>query len=324
MIDLQSYDYIILAYSGGKDSTACYLHLLEEGVPAESIELWHHDVDGQEGSTLMDWPCTRDYCRVFAESMGSPLYFSWKKGGFEREMLRDNAPTAPTCFELPDGRIEWVGGNGPANTRLKFPQVSANLSVRWCSAYLKIDVCASAIRNQYRFVNSRTLVVTGERAEESKARANYKEFEPDRADNRNGKRSVRHVDHWRPVHSWDEQKVWDIIKRHRIRVHPCYYLGWGRCSCAACIFGSAHQFASVHAINPNQIAKLVAYEEQFGHTLKRKKSIPELVVEGTPYAMRQEDIDDALSEEMRKPILVPRSERWRLPAGAFGESCGPT
>lgn len=36
----------IVAFSGGKDSVAMVLHLLEIGVPKESIHLHHHDVDG--------------------------------------------------------------------------------------------------------------------------------------------------------------------------------------------------------------------------------------------------------------------------------------
>ncbi len=64
---LDTYATIIVAFSGGKDSVACVLHLLELGVPRERIELWHHDVDGREGSTLMDWPVTRAYCRAFAD-----------------------------------------------------------------------------------------------------------------------------------------------------------------------------------------------------------------------------------------------------------------
>jgi tRNA(Ile)-lysidine synthase TilS/MesJ len=61
-MDLASYDVIIVAFSGGKDSAACVLHLLDLGVPKHKIELWHHLVDGREGSTLMDWPCTEAYC----------------------------------------------------------------------------------------------------------------------------------------------------------------------------------------------------------------------------------------------------------------------
>jgi tRNA(Ile)-lysidine synthase TilS/MesJ len=103
--DLNSYDVIVVAFSGGKDSIACVLHLLELGVPRERIELWHHDVDGREGSSLMDWPVTRDYCRAFAAAFGLPIFFSWKVGGFEREMCRDNARTAPTGSRLPTAAL---------------------------------------------------------------------------------------------------------------------------------------------------------------------------------------------------------------------------
>lgn len=56
--DVLAYDCYVVAFSGGKDSVALVLHLLELGVPAEKIELWHHLVDGREGSALVDWPCT--------------------------------------------------------------------------------------------------------------------------------------------------------------------------------------------------------------------------------------------------------------------------
>lgn len=80
--DLASYDLIIVAFSGGKDSLACLIHLIEQGVPRERIELWHHEVDGREGSRLMDWPCTPAYCRAVAKAFGVQLYFSWREGGF--------------------------------------------------------------------------------------------------------------------------------------------------------------------------------------------------------------------------------------------------
>lgn len=51
--DLDSYSRIIVAFSGGKDSVACVLHLLDLGM-RDQLELWHHDVDGREGGRLMD------------------------------------------------------------------------------------------------------------------------------------------------------------------------------------------------------------------------------------------------------------------------------
>ncbi len=301
---------------------ACLLVLLDAGVDPDRIELWHHEIDGREGSKLMDWPCTRDYCRKVAGYFSMPIYYSWKEGGFEREMLRENERTAPILFE--DERKKPVkvrGKGGSSNTRRKFPQVSANLSVRWCSPYLKIDVMAAALIHQQRFRNGRTLVITGERGQESRNRAGYAQFERHKADNRKGSKVRRYIDHWRPVLFWKEEEVWDIIARYQIRVHPAYYLGWGRVSCAACIFGSANQFASLYRINPGQISRIMDYEDEFGVTIKRNKSIRQLIKEGIPYStMKPEDIRDALSEEYTRPIYM---NDWYLPAGAFGESCGP-
>jgi tRNA(Ile)-lysidine synthase TilS/MesJ len=110
------YDYYIIAFSGGKDSTACFLHLLDLGIKKSKIELWHHLVDGKEGSTLMDWPVTEDYCKKFAKAFDVPIFFSWKEGGFEREMLRRDQPTAQNHWEYPeDNLIECglSGGKGP-------------------------------------------------------------------------------------------------------------------------------------------------------------------------------------------------------------------
>jgi tRNA(Ile)-lysidine synthase TilS/MesJ len=92
--DLPSYDNIIVAFSGGKDSIACLISLIEAGVSRDRIELYHHDVDGG-GPSFMDWPSTTAYCRAVAREFGIPLYLSWKEGGFLREMLLDNQPTAP-------------------------------------------------------------------------------------------------------------------------------------------------------------------------------------------------------------------------------------
>lgn len=216
-MNLDQYSKIVVAFSGGKDSLACLLHLIDMGVKKSLIELWHHDVDGR-GRTFMDWQCTPAYVRAIARAFEIPVYFSWKEGGFEREMNRHNQPTAPTWFETPVG-LGTAGGNGKPNTRLKFPQVSADLSVRWCSAYLKISIADIALRHQERFNNTRTLFITGERATESAARSQYKTFDPHRADLRDG-RSRRHIDHWRPVHAWDEAQVWELIKKYRVNPHP--------------------------------------------------------------------------------------------------------
>lgn len=321
--ELMSYDRILVAFSGGKDSIGCVLSMLDAGVPKDRIELHHHEIDGREGSVLMDWPVTPDYCRQFAKAMNLPIYFSWLEGGFEREMLRENSLKAPTHFEDDNHEIHIVGGiRGKKNTRRKFPQVSADLSVRWCSSYCKVDPCSALINNQERFLNKRTLLITGERAEESAARAKYKILEPDRTDNRNGKKVKRHVDHYRVVHDLTEAEIWSLMEKYRILAHPAYRLGWGRLSCMACIFGNKNQWASVKEIDPSRFKKISDYEREFDCTIHRTKSVEEMVREGKPYAnMNIFDIRQAMSVEYEENIFV---SKWKLPQGAFGDSNGPS
>lgn len=40
--DTLGYDKYIVSFSGGKDSTAVFLYLLDRGVPKDKIELWHY------------------------------------------------------------------------------------------------------------------------------------------------------------------------------------------------------------------------------------------------------------------------------------------
>lgn len=331
-VDPNAYDRILVAFSGGKDSLACVLHLLDLGVPADKIELHHHDVDGG-GRTFMDWAVTPAYCRAVAQALGIRIFFSGKQGGIEGEMLRNESRTAPNYWERQDGTVMVLGGTrGKIATRLMFPQLSPDLSVRWCSAYAKIDVMTMMINNEERFLTGRTLVITGERAEESPARAKYKSFEPHRSDPRSNKKWVGHqdgrapirfVDHWRPIIQWDEAEVWAIIKRYGIVPHPAYQLGWSRLSCMTCIFGSPNQWATIRAVFPHRFQMVAEREAQFGKTIRRDVNVHQAADRGTPYKAAIENpalVRLAESEVWEGPILT---NDWQMPAGAFGENAGP-
>lgn len=320
--DLSVYDRIIIAVSGGKDSIACVLHLLEEGVEKDKMEMWHHLVDGREGERLMDWPVTEDYCRSVAEAMGIDIYFSWKVGGFKGEMLRENEGTKPARYETPRGEVVEKGGGGKDSTRRKFPQVSGNLDVRWCSPYLKMDVASKQLKED-RFERGKTLFVTGERKYESARRREMDEFKAHEEDLRNGTRKQRYIDHWRPILSWKEKKVWDLLRRHRLNPHPAYRLGWGRCSCMFCIFASDDQMASAAEIDPEMTQTISDYEKEFDATIKRDDSVEDRVQQGTPYDMNEEDAEAALSDRFDEPVFLEEGE-WDLPLGAFGDDAGPS
>lgn len=322
LLPLDQYDKILVSYSGGKDSLACLLHLLDLGVPRSKIELHHQDVDGH-GEPLMDWPCTPAYVKATGEALGIPVVWSWREGGFVREMLRDNSPTAPVSYEREGQRVNLPTVRATNGTRLKFPQVSADLSVRWCSSYLKIDPFARVLANEPAYQGKKLLVVTGERGQESSARAKYETAEPHRCNSRN-----RTVHAWRPILDWKEEKVWEIIERWRVRCHPSYSLGFGRTSCLPCIFSNDDQWASVNQLDPERFRRIADLERQFGVTIKKGPSVEDMAARG------KEFVSDK-SEELRRLAMspdaftaghffLPESEVWRMPAGAFKRCGGPT
>lgn len=338
LIRYREYDKVIVWFSGGKDSVSLVLALLESGVPPEKIELHHHLVDGKQDipdhmlpEHFMDWPITEAYCKAFAEAFGMEIYFSWREGGFEKEMLRNNDFTAPILFEDPDRNIITTkGSENPKfkNTRFLFPQQTASLSERWCSAYLKVDVGDRLIKKQVRFANGKKyLVLSGERAEESAARSKYKIFEAARSDNRNGKRVNRWIDHYRGVHQWQEWKVWELMKAYGVNPHPAYHLGWSRTSCLGCIFNGKNHLATLREYAKTQFDKIAAYEAQFGTTINRpaKKngaglSLNKMADKGIIFDVDKEMFDLALGHTYDEKIFV---NQWQYPLGAFGDSsCG--
>ena len=254
-----------------------------------------------------------------------PIYYSWLEGGFKGEILRTDAPKARTLFETPSGAVESAGGKGTPSTRRMFPAKQNDLKKRWCSPYLKIDVLSVLIRNQDRFTNSKTLVLVGERASESKRRATYREFEPHRTDTRNSriKGSRRQVDVWRAVHKLSDNEVWEKIKDASILPHPAYRMGWGRLSCRACIFGSPNQWASNFSLAPLETGQIHRLEQELEFTIDNQLSIAEMAARGRPYPGITEELSKlAMSTHYTEPIIIPASD-WQMPAGASGEMNGP-
>lgn len=324
-MNYDEYDKIILFFSGGKDSVYCYLKLLESGVKPERIELHHHLIDGNEGSTLMDWPVTESYCRAFGKAFGSEVYMSWRIGGFEKEMQRIEKPTELIMYEDENHNIhtaEVAESRRTKGTRLVFPQVTADLSQRWCSSYLKIDVGDRLIRRQFRFSGEKKfLVITGERAEESAARAKYPSFETHRT-YLDGKRTKRLVYHARIAKDASETQVWALLKSYGVNPHPAYQAGWGRTSCLTCIFGSPNQWATIAKYMPDRFEEMVLYESMFMKTIHRSMSLEEQAEKGQAYNVEPEEYRLAMSKNYNLDILLDND--WALPKGAFGDSSGPT
>lgn len=113
LLPLEEYDLIVVLISGGKDSVACYLKLLELGVPKERIEFWHHDIDGGHPSRRMDWKCTQNYVKALADAEGIKLRVSYRVNGFFGELYRIGASEP----------IEWID---PDTGEVKQCKLSSN------------------------------------------------------------------------------------------------------------------------------------------------------------------------------------------------------
>lgn len=322
-IDLGFYDLIIVSMSGGKDSIAALLRLIDMGVDLSKVELWHNLVDGNEGKIFMDWKYMDSYNKKLAEAFKLPLYNSWLEHGFEGEMLKNNSRSHRHMVETPDGLLVLDRKQSKDGTRLKYPQQAANLLTRWCSSALKIDVGRRALNNQERLLGKKILFVTGERREESSNRAKYFQMETHLCDCRYGEKA-RYVDSYRPVLEFSEKEVWEIMERYHVAPPVPYRLGWSRSSCMTCIYNSPKVWASIKHYFPERIEQIVGYENQFGVTISRKKLNVVDISEGIePFDIQDlEALEQAHRTEYTLPVFT---KDWVLPMGAFGEEgCGST
>lgn len=243
--DLNSYHWIVLNSSAGKDSQ-CMLDVVVDQcdavrVPRDRLLVAHADLG------RVEWPGTRELAEEQAHHYGLPFVAVSRRQG---DLLQHIAQ------------------------RGMFPSPAA----RYCTAQHKrgpIDRVLTwlAYRSRQLGVERvRILSCLGLRAEESPARARRPPFAFDeRASN-----GRRHVDGWLPLHHWTVQQVWQRIRASGVRHHPAYDLGMPRLSCCFCIFSprSALLLAGQH--NPELLAAYVAVEKEIGHRFRLELSLAEV------------------------------------------------
>ena len=352
LLPLEMYDLVIVLISGGKDSIACYYKLLELGVPKSKIEFWHHDIDGGHPSRTMDWRCTANYIRSFAEAEQIPLRVSWRKNGFFGELYRIGAselieyvdPETGEIYQCPPSKkymecqklkvaaiSEIENKLAEFGYRMKFPMKSGDLSRRWCSAYLKIMVADTVLRNMNSVAANLTktrmdiklLIVSGERRGESVGRSKYNEIEIHRTNAVS--KHHRTVHQWRPVIDYSEKDIWEVLKRHKVNPHPCYRAGWNRCSCAMCIFSTPQLFAGIRELYPKEYALLCQDEKVLGFTLDNHCDLETYIgsADSCVYHGDKEAIQSLLTGEFPVESVYVK-DKWKYPVGAFhGAAGGP-
>lgn len=247
-----------------------------------------------------------------------PMYFQIEHDGeFIKAEPREN-------------KGSWETGTGDFKVKGKFPAVVSDLKTRWCSSVVKIEVMARAISNVPSLKDRNIVIMTGERRQESKGRAGYSEIEKyARSSKKSGIKAIT----WRSVIDMLEVDIWKLYEKHRIQPHPCYELGWGRCSCQLCIFSSANVWAANQELSPLKVARISEIETYIGFPLynEKNKSTGEIYpnvyqskVQFGESFLTQELIDrwkDEALGEFTSPIIV--NGKWTMPIGAKnGEQAG--
>lgn len=213
-------------------------------------------------------------------------------------------------------RLEELGGK-----RHKFPAKGGTHQGRWCSGNLKAAVQDSVTANlEETKKDKKILIVSGERRGESAGRSKYNEIEIHRTNAE--KRNHRIVHQWRCCIDYTEKDVWEVLKRHHVNPHPCYRLGWNRCSCAACIFSTPGLMKGFSEIYPDEYKELKDDEERLGFTLDNKKNLDDFIC-GAKSCLCLDDKQAVHSiktgEFTVDDIFV---DDWKYPVGAFHGSDG--
>lgn len=305
----------IITFSGGKDSIAMYLHVrFNLGIDNLLIELHHHEVDGMD-SNFFDWPCTPSYCIAFAKYFEVPLFFSYRKGGIKREILRNNETLQSVFYQQePNGPYFEVKSQNKErfySTRNMFPAVSGDLRTRWCSSTVKIDVLSRLIANNPAYKTGNFIICTGERRTESAIRSKYAEVETYR-----GASQKRNAILWRCVIDFTDNEVWDLLKKHNIQPHPAYMIGWSRCSCMTCIFNSANTWATLREINPIAISRIKLLENNINHTMYHKMSIYDKTNAGKSFTKDTPEYKYWVNQALTEFTAPITTDNWTLPLGA--------
>jgi 3'-phosphoadenosine 5'-phosphosulfate sulfotransferase (PAPS reductase)/FAD synthetase len=322
LLPLDEYDMVIDMISGGKDSTGQTLRIIDLGVPAHKIWLWHQAVDGKEEfhKPFFDWQVTEGYVEALARHLGLTLAWQWRAGGFYSELFKTQARSEDVYARF-NGNLVHIPTTKKATvgTRRRWPAKTGDIRTRWCTGCLKIDVSRRVLnyvkRNFQR--GTKFLIITGERREESPKRSKLKNVERHACHTQG-----YHIDHFRPVLEWKERQIWDIIEAAGIIPHPAYFLGFPRLSCRSCIFYSPNHWATLKDVDPDIISMLRSVEGALGHTIDRDFTVTELAEKGKSL-LRPENaryIERALNPwQASFPITT---DNWELPAGAFGSGGG--
>jgi 3'-phosphoadenosine 5'-phosphosulfate sulfotransferase (PAPS reductase)/FAD synthetase len=214
--------WIVASVSGGKDSTALILALLEAAdrgeIPRELLRFVFADTGWESHETY--------------------LYIDY---------LREKMAIT----------IDVVGVDGGMRARIRHRAGFPGRMQRWCTRELKIEPLRAYHDRLIEASELDTVSVMGIRSEESESRKHAVEWEDDQEGPRSWGGYI-----WRPLVRWTIQDVLEIHNRHGIKVNPLYQRGHNRVGCYPCIYASKEEIALIAQHAPSVIDEIGALEEE--------------------------------------------------------------
>lgn len=240
---------VIASVSGGKDSTATFLHLREQGIAATPVFMdtgWEH-------------ADTYAYLRGPLTDAIGPI--TWLRAEVD----------LPPDREAMAQEIEGMLGHYSAMVRLCLRKTGFPArKMRWCTDELKRGAMAAWLATQA----SDSVSAVGIRAEESEARAKMPEWEwSDKLD----------MWTWRPIIRWTLDDVIAIHARHGLAPNPLYLRNASRVGCWPCIFSSKSEIRAVADHDPVRVDVIRRLEEMVAELYQRPESERALNEHGDPY-----------------------------------------
>lgn len=242
MIDLNSYDLIIINSSGGKDSLCALWEVCrlasEQDFPFEKMAVSHQDLGD------MEWKGAKELVEKQADLFGLKTYYSKRK---------DKNGKAETLLEYVERRGKW-----PSSKQ------------RYCTSDFKRGPGGTVVTALTKELGQcKVLYVFGFRKDESPSRSKKESLKL----NTQLTTKKREVYDWLPIHDWDLKKVWSTIHQNNLPYHPAYDLGMPRLSCCFCIFSPFDALVLAGEENPELLDRYIEVETRIGHTFKDKFSI---------------------------------------------------
>ena len=213
---------VVVSLSGGKDSAAACLHLLELGIPHRRVYM----DTGWEDRTVYQ------HLDVLEERLGEVV------------RLRQEVPILPG-YEAEIGELESMIGvdNSPMVRLCVWKGCFPGQGTRWCTSHLKVVPVARWFAAQ----DGDVVNVVGIRRAESQSRSTALEWEPMTAVSVNPvvrepgegtKIDLSHVEQWRPLVDWTVEDVIAIHARHDLPLAQLYRQGATRVGCWPCIYAA--------------------------------------------------------------------------------------